>query len=541
MFLTSLDITVNVALPNITDSFGTDAVTIQWIIILYVGSSTAMHLGLGGAADAFGLKRMFVLGLIAYTLAVVAIGFAQSLGAVFGLRVFQALGNGLLMALAPAIVTYLFPAEFRGRALGIMAALGTLGMMVGSLGGGALVDAFGWRAIFLGRAPLCLAAIAFSTALLKLPDTSPSPSRKMGRYFANRHSGAGRNPESRDERCVSCLNRHSGAGRNPESRDERCISCLNRHSGAGRNPESKDKRFISYPPFLAPLSERVTSLIPRPPRGFDAWGATTLFTAVGALILMLSLGGRHGWTAAYVPLLGVISLASVAAFIAVERRAERPVLQLSVLRNRVLAPALVVSILAMVSTFVNWFLLPFFVVESLGASASVWGLLLMLMTIATAMSAPLGGWLSDRWHPAYTITAGLVAATVAMVALAFMDQRSSVLHVALGLIGVGVGTGLFQSANANLIMGNMPPDRLGMGGGVMGLSRGLGTVFSVAIMGAIFSARVTAREATLPEDQAFIQAFQDTYRIATALGLTAIAVSCTIWPKFQKHSRRPRP
>ena len=220
MFLTSLDITVNVALPNITDSFGTDAVTIQWIIILYVGSSTAMHLGLGGAADAFGLKRMFVLGLIGYTIAVFAIGFAQSLGLLFGLRVFQAVGNGLLMVLAPAIVTRLFPSEFRGRALGIMAALGTLGMMAGSLGGGALVDAFGWRAIFLGRVPLCLAAIAFSAALLRLPDDS----------------------ERRDGQAAL--------------------------------------------------------------RGFDVWGSAALFTAVGALILVLSLGGRNGWTAAYVPVAG---------------------------------------------------------------------------------------------------------------------------------------------------------------------------------------------------------------------------------------------
>ena len=71
-----------------------------------------------------------------------------------------------------------------------------------------------------------------------------------------------------------------------------------------------------------------------------------------------------------------------------------------------------------------------------------------------------------------------------------------------------------------------------MGGGIMGLSRGLGTVFSVAIMGAIFSARVGARGMSLPEDQAFILAFQDTYRIAVVLGLLAIAVSCTIWPVF---------
>ena len=448
MFLTSLDITVNVALPNITDSFGTDAVTIQWIIILYVGSSTAMHLGLGGAADAFGLKRMFVLGLIGYTIAVFAIGFAQSLGLVFGLRVFQAVGNGLLMVLAPAIVTRLFPSEFRGRALGIMAALGTLGMMAGSLGGGALVDAFGWRAIFLGRVPLCLIAIAFSATLLRLPEDS-------GR---------------RDGRTAS--------------------------------------------------------------RGFDLWGSTTLFTAVGAFILMFSLGGRSGWTELYVPGLGIVALAGVAMFVRVERRAPHPILQLSLLRNRVLAPALVVSMLAMVSTFVNWFLLPFFVVESLGTSASVWGLLLMLMTVATTLASPVGGWLSDRWRPAYTITGGLTVATAAMVSLSVLDAGSSVVHVAVGLLGVGIATGLFQSANANLIMGSMPPDRLGMGGGIMGLSRGLGTVFSVAIMGAIFSARVGARGVSLPEDQAFILAFQDTYRIAVVLGLVAIAVSCTIWPVF---------
>ena len=150
-----------------------------------------------------------------------------------------------------------------------MAALGTLGMMAGSLGGGALVDAFGWRAIFLGRVPLCLAAIAFSAALLRLPD-------------------------------------------DPGRREE-----------------------------------------PGASRGFDVWGSAALFTAVGALILMLSLGGRNGWTVVYVPLLGVLAVAGIVAFVLAERRAERPILQLSILRNRVLVSALVVAMLAMVSTFVE--------------------------------------------------------------------------------------------------------------------------------------------------------------------------------------------
>ena len=441
VFLTALDITVNVALPDITNSFGTDAVTIQWIIIFYVGASTGMQLGLGGAADAFGLKRMFLVGLVSYMVAVLAIGLSESLALVFSLRVFQAVGNGLLIALGPAIVTSLFPPEFRGRALGIMAALGTLGMITGSLGGGALVDALGWRAIFLARVPLCLLAIAFTAVFLRVP----------------------------------------------------------------RSPASRS--------------------------GFDLLGAITLFVSVGSLILLLSLGGRNGWTEFYVPALAVVSACGFTAFAVVERRAPNPILQLSLLRHRALAPALVVSLLVFVSTFVNWFILPFFVIESLGASASVWGFLLMLMTAANTVSAPLGGWLSDRANPAYTITAAVTVSTLAMLVMSRLDAGSSVALVGAGLVMVGVGMGLFQSSSANLIMGSVPPDRLGMGGGIMGLARGMGTVSSVAIMGAVFAARETTRATSTTPDAAFILAFRDTYTVAVALAAFAALMSFTLWPR----------
>ncbi len=442
MFLASLDITVNVALPNIADSFGADAATVQWIIIFYVGSSAAMHLSLGGAADAFGLKRMFALGLALYGVAVVAIGLSTSLEAVFALRVFQAVGNGLLMALAPAIVTRLFPAEFRGRALGIMAALGTLGMISGSLGGGALVDALGWRSIFLARAPLCVAAIAFSIAALRLP-TERKPSGERASGF----------------------------------------------------------------------------------RRFDAKGSAALFVGVGALILTLSLGGRNGWASPYVIALAALSAGGLAAFAAIERRSGNPLLPLSVLKQRRIAIALIVSMAAMLASFVHWFVLPFFVVDTLGAAASVWGALLMLMTIASAVSSPLGGWLSDRMPPCWAISAGLAVSAISIAILSAMDERSGVARIAVGLTLAGVGSGLFQTANANLIMGVMPANRLGIGGGVIGLSRGLGTVFSVAILGAAFAAREDVRAQAAPASEAFTLAFQDTYRIALAIAAFAFALS----------------
>ena len=123
-------------------------------LLFYVGGTTGLQLSLGSAADIYGLKRFFVLGVAVYTVAVLLIGLAPTLPFVFGLRVLQAVGNGLIMASTPALVTRMFPAEQRGRALGLMAGLGTLGMVIGSLGGGALVDAFGWRSIFIARVPL---------------------------------------------------------------------------------------------------------------------------------------------------------------------------------------------------------------------------------------------------------------------------------------------------------------------------------------------------------------------------------------------------
>ena len=253
MFLTALDITVNVALPEITENLGTDLETIQWIIILYVGSTTGMGLGLGGAGDVYGLKRVYVIGLLAYTLAVFLIGIAPGLPLVLGLRVTQAVGNGLILVSAPAIVTQLFPAQNRGRALGIMAGLGTLGLLAGSLGGGLLVDAFGWRSIFLARVPLCLVAVVYTVVALR---ASPRPEVRPS---------------------------------------------------------------------------------------FDILGALTLFAGMASLILFLTIGGRSGWTLPHVVALGLSAVVILWVFVLVERKAARPILELSLLKDRVLAPALIVS------------------------------------------------------------------------------------------------------------------------------------------------------------------------------------------------------
>ena len=447
LFLTALDITVNVALPDITESFGTSLETVQWIIIFYVGSTTGMELGLGGAADAYGLRRLYVIGLLTYTLAVFLIGVAPNLGLVLGLRVLQAAGNGLILASAPAIVTLLHPPRQRGRALGTMAGLGTLGAIVGSIGGGFLVDAFEWRAIFLARVPLGLLAVAVALAAV------------------------------------------------------------------GNGAESRQ----------------------RP--SYDLRGAVTLFVGLAALILAVAVGGREGWTRSPVIALGAAALVSLSAFVVVERGTSHPIMDLAILKHRVLAPALLASLLVTVATFVSWFILPFYVSDTLGASATTWGLMLMLMTVASAVTSPVGGWLSDETDPSYTITVALLASTLTMLWMSRLDASSSLGDVAMRMAVAGVGAGLFQAANANLIMGLFPLDRLAMGGAIMSVSRSLGTVSSVAIMGALFTARQAARAATAAdggapgEPRAFVLAFHDLYLVSTALSGIAVLVSLSYWPR----------
>ena len=445
--LCALDITVNVALPDISRCFGTTLETVQWIIIFYVGSTTAMELGLGGAADIYGLKRLYVIGLMTYTLTVFLIGVAPNLDLVLGLRVLQAAGNGLILASAPAIVTLLHPRRQRGRALGTMAGLGTLGAIAGAIVGGILVDVLGWRAIFLARVPLGLLAIAVAVAVLK-----------------------------------------------------------------------KDTETHQRPPF-------------------DMRGSVTLFVGMAALILYVAIGGREGWALPRGIALGAVALVALSAFVIVERGTPHPIMDLTILRHRVLAPALLASLLVTVATFVSWFILPFYVSDILGTSAQTWGLMLMVMTLTAAVTSPAGGWMSDRAHPSYTITAALAVSALAMLWFSRLDASSAVGDVAMRMAVAGAGMGMFQAANANLIMGHFAFDRLAMGGAIMSVSRSLGTVSSVAIMGALFSARLEARAVAavdgggLGESQVFVLALHDLYMVSALLSTAAVLVSLSNWPR----------
>ena len=159
MFLSALDISLNVALPYMARDLNATLQTIQWAIVVYVASRAALVLSAGSFADLFGLRRVYIFGAVTYLAAMVCIGLSSNLWTVVAFRALQALGSGCLFAVSPAIAARLFPENRRGLAMGFTTGSQALGSVAGTIGAGMLVQWGGWETIFLGRVPFILMAL----------------------------------------------------------------------------------------------------------------------------------------------------------------------------------------------------------------------------------------------------------------------------------------------------------------------------------------------------------------------------------------------
>lgn len=238
-------------------------------------------------------------------------------------------------------------------------------------------------------------------------------------------------------------------------------------------------------------------------------------------------------------LLCVGAAVALILLIRLERTVQHPVLEPALLTHPLLVPVITASFLMFMSTFVNLFILPFYVSDVLEVDAKALGFLLMLTPVIAGSVAPLGGWLSDRMPPAYLTTTALVVSAAAMLWFSTLTAQSAVGDVALRMALGGIGLGVFQAANATLIMGEVPRDRLATGGALISLSMSLGIVTSVALMGGVFDGRLGAHESAVAENaQAFVLAFRETYIVAGLLGVLAVAVSLTYWPQVLRWRAR---
>lgn len=159
---------VFVALPEIRDALPFSESGLQWVVSGYAVVFGGFLLLGGRLGDLFGRRRLFIVGLLFYGLASLAGGWATEPWMLVAARAGQGIGGALLSPATLALVTTVFAeGHARNRALGIWAAAGSTGMVVGSLLGGVLTSALGWEAVFFVNVPLT--GVAMASTLFLIP------------------------------------------------------------------------------------------------------------------------------------------------------------------------------------------------------------------------------------------------------------------------------------------------------------------------------------------------------------------------------------
>jgi len=151
---------VNIALPTIGKEFTMDAVLLGWVATSYLLAAAVFLVPFGRLADIYGRKKIFSCGMLIFTVSSLLSAVSPSVMALISFRILQGIGSAMIFGTGIAILTSVYPAQERGKALGINVAAVYLGLSLRPFLGGFLTQYLGWRSIFFINVPLGLIVIA---------------------------------------------------------------------------------------------------------------------------------------------------------------------------------------------------------------------------------------------------------------------------------------------------------------------------------------------------------------------------------------------
>ncbi len=392
-----LDNTIlNVALPTMQRDLDASSSQLQWIVDVYMLVFAGVLLTAGSLGDRFGRKRALSLGLLVFGLGSLGSALAGSPELLIVMRGLMGIGGALIMPSTLSILTATFPANERGKAIGIWSGVSGIGIAIGPVAGGWLIEHASWSWIFLVNLPIVVVALV------------------AGRFLV------------------------------PESRDE-------------SEPKLDPRGFVLS--FVA-LSTLVWGLIEAPSRG---WTDGLVLGAFGFAVLML------------------------VAFVAWERRAPAPMLDLALFRNpRFSASSSAIS-LAFFALFGVIFFLTQYLQEVRGYSALDAGLRTLPVAAGLVIGGPFSAKLTERLGIRVVVPFGLTLVSVALYLLTFADATSGYGLIAgtLVLLGFGMASALAPATDA--IMGSLPAAKMSVGSAINDTTRVAGGALGVAVLGSILA------------------------------------------------------
>lgn len=222
---------------------------------------------------------------------------------------------------------------------------------------------------------------------------------------------------------------------------------------------------------------------------FDFIGAALLVPGLGGLMLAINQAGSWGITSPALLSSAVGAAALIALFIWREERTRDPLIPLALFRIGAFSLGNLASLCANSILFALFFLMPFAFERVFDQDVMAAGLYLTAIPIALAVLAPISGTLSDHIGYRTLCTGGMLVVAAGLVLLYVLlgDLSSGVVMVTVALAIIGIGQGLFMAPNNNAIMGSAGAAEIGQAGGIMNVTRNLGTSVGIAMAAALLS------------------------------------------------------
>ena len=214
--------------------------------------------------------------------------------------------------------------------------------------------------------------------------------------------------------------------------------------------------------------------------GFDWIGAVLSSSALTTFLLSITSAHRLGWTSPQIVIgLGVAALLFI-VFVRWERRTADPMLDLGLFQSRLFTMGFSARFLSFLGMSASFFLMPFYLIQILEYPASRAGLLMVPGSISLALVGPLAGRLSDRIGTRWLAVVGLAFSATAMIVFSRLSPDSPPIHVVLGMVLSGTGSGMFSAANTSAIMSSLGREKYGIVAALLSVTRTTASVTGVA-------------------------------------------------------------
>lgn len=217
------------------------------------------------------------------------------------------------------------------------------------------------------------------------------------------------------------------------------------------------------------------------PGSIDWLGFVNFSLMIIGLFLGVFIGQEVGYTQP-VPLgLFALGIVTLWGFFHTEKRAENPLMPLSLFKIKPFSYGLGAAVLIFLSNFFTVVIVPFYLEDARQLSAGQAGALLIIFPVVMVFSGPFGGWLADHFSPATIASIGLLIVAVAQAMYIFLTLTSPMWVYVIITVIMAFGTGLFQSPNSDIVMSVVPKNSLGSAGSLNALARNVGMISGTAL------------------------------------------------------------